>query len=103
MDSHAERLRRAQRRVHNRRRPWVEAAQTPFRDYALMIGPPSCTAADFEMPRLRRCPFDLESLVLEASIGGGLDGFVWKVRFGDEGPFILKMVRGHCLGAYIVS
>jgi hypothetical protein len=76
------------------RKPWIEAAQTPFRDDALMIAPPSCTAADFELPRLRRCPFDLDNLIIEASIDGGLDGYVWKVRFGDEGPFILKMVRG---------
>jgi hypothetical protein len=90
MDPRIERLLRAQRRVRTRK-PWIEAAQTLFRDDALMIGSPSCTAVDFEMPRLRRCPFDPDSLVLEASLGCGLDGYAWKVRFGDEGPFILKM------------
>ncbi|KAL2170666.1 hypothetical protein VTG60DRAFT_4508 [Thermothelomyces hinnuleus] len=79
-----------QRRVR-RRRPWLEAAQTPFRDDAPMVGPPKTTAADFEMARLRRCPFDLDSMVWEARMGGGLDGYVWKVRFGNQGPFVLKV------------
>lgn len=63
-----------------------------FRDDAPMVGPPSCTAADFKVPRLRRCPFDPEDLVFEARLGGGADGCVWKVRLGQEGPFALKMV-----------
>ncbi len=58
-----------------------------------MIGPPSCTAADFKKPRLRRCPFDPADLRFEARLGGGLDGYVWKVYFGDEGLFALKVVR----------
>lgn len=65
-------------------KPWIDAAQTPFRDDALMDGPPACTAADFELPRLRRCPLD-----------EGLDGCVWKVWFGDAGPFVLKLVGRH--------
>lgn len=65
----------------------------PFRDEALMIGPPpSCSWASFKQPRLRRCPFDLESIRWIGLVGGGLDGLVWKVYFGDEGPFALKVV-----------
>jgi len=70
-----------------------------FRDDTPMVGPPSCTAADFKVPRLRRCPFDPEDLVFEARLGGGADGCVWKVRLGREGPFALKMVSVDCLPA----
>lgn len=80
-----------QRRVR-RRRPWLDAAQTPFRDDAPMMGPPGTTAADLEMPRLRRCPFSLDSMVWEARVDGGLDGYIWKVRFGAQGPLALKVV-----------
>ncbi|KAH6627771.1 hypothetical protein F5144DRAFT_494056 [Chaetomium tenue] len=83
------------RRLHEAsmraRKPWVDAAQTPFRDDALMDGPPSCTAADFELPRLRRCPLDAGDLVWGPRLGEGLDGCVWKVWFGDAGPFVLKL------------
>ncbi|RYP63239.1 hypothetical protein DL771_009364 [Monosporascus sp. 5C6A] len=43
------------------------------------------------MPRLRRCPFNLDSMVWEARVDGGVDGYVWKVRFGAQGPFVLKV------------
>ena len=95
--SYAERLGLAlqyQERVAKQRR---EAPQIPFLDDAPMLGPPSCTAVDFKQPRLRRCPFDLEDMVIEARLGGGADGYVWKVRFGDEhGPFALKLVSNYC-------
>lgn len=42
--------------------------------------------------RLRHCSFDLDTMTFEARLGGGLDGCVWKVRFGDQGPFALKVV-----------
>lgn len=77
-----------------RRRPWLDAAQIPFRDDAPMIGPPGTTAAEFDMPRLRRCAFNLDSMVWEARVDGGMDGYVWKVRFGAQGPFALKVVSG---------
>lgn len=77
------------------RKPWIDAAQTPFRDDALMDGPPACTAADFELPRLRRCPLDVGGLVWGPRLGEGLDGCVWKVWFGDAGPFVLKLVGRH--------
>lgn len=91
MENRAEKLRLAQRK-RPRTKPWLEAAKVPFRDDTLMLGPPSCTAQDFETPRLRQWPFDLATLSWEARIDGGLDGYVWKVRFGDQGPFILKVV-----------
>ncbi|RYP14967.1 hypothetical protein DL765_006035 [Monosporascus sp. GIB2] len=43
------------------------------------------------MPRLRRCPFNLDSMVWEARVDGGVDGYVWEVRFGAQGPFVLKV------------
>ncbi len=74
------------------RKPWLDAAKVAFRDDALLVGPPSCTAADFKKPRLRRRPFDPADLRFEARLGGGLDGYVWKVHFGDQAPFALKVV-----------
>ncbi|KAM6535425.1 hypothetical protein FALCPG4_004989 [Fusarium falciforme] len=58
-----------------------------------MEGPPGCSAADFDVPRLRRCPFDLANIDWKASsrLGGGLDGYVWKVWFKGDGPFVLKV------------
>jgi hypothetical protein len=87
-------MRRRREASMRARKPWVDAAQTPFRDDALMDGPPGCTAADFELPRLRRCPLDVDALIWGPRLGEGLDGCVWKVWFGDAGPFALKLV-GH--------
>ncbi|KAH6607418.1 hypothetical protein Trco_003731 [Trichoderma cornu-damae] len=63
----------------------------PFLNNDLMQGPARFRGYDFKNPRLRRCVFDPDSVVFESRIGGGDDGFVWKVRFGDEGPFVLKI------------
>ncbi|KAG7291120.1 hypothetical protein NEMBOFW57_001130 [Staphylotrichum longicolle] len=62
-----------------------------FRDDTPMVGPPGTTATDFKMPRLRRCPFTLDSMIWEARVDGGIDGYVWKVSFGAKGPFALKV------------
>ncbi|OIW29682.1 hypothetical protein CONLIGDRAFT_654182 [Coniochaeta ligniaria NRRL 30616] len=62
-----------------------------FQDDTVLLGPPSLTAEDFKTPRLRRCKFDLATISWEARLGGGLDGYVWKVKFGEEGPFTLKL------------
>ncbi|KAK3336773.1 hypothetical protein B0T19DRAFT_50769 [Cercophora scortea] len=78
----AEERRAAQARVR-RRKPWLDAARTPFRDDAPLVGRPGTTLADLELPRLRRCPFGLDSMVWESRLDGGADGYVWKVRFGD--------------------
>lgn len=70
------------------------AAQTerPFHDDELMVGPPDCSEKAFRRPRLRRCPFDLDTIYWISRLDGGLDGFAWKVAFGDRGPFVLKVV-----------
>ncbi|KAI1847035.1 hypothetical protein JX265_006770 [Neoarthrinium moseri] len=62
----------------------------PFRSDEPMNGPPSCTIADFMRPHLRKCTF-AETIRWEKTLGYGLDGYVWKVWFGDKGPFALKM------------
>ncbi|OAA63356.1 hypothetical protein SPI_03519 [Niveomyces insectorum RCEF 264] len=73
-------------------RRWKAAAERwPFRDDALMEGPPSCTLRDLRRPRLRRCPFDPDTITWLSRLGGGLDGYCWKVNFGDQGPFVLKL------------
>jgi len=51
-----------------------------------IVGPPRTTAADFEMPRLRRCPFDLDGMVWESRVDGGMDGYVWKVGLEPRSP-----------------
>ncbi|OAA63272.1 hypothetical protein SPI_03435 [Niveomyces insectorum RCEF 264] len=56
-----------------------------------MEGPPNCGAADLRKPRLRKCAFDANNISWLERLGGGRDGYCWKVRFGDEGPFVLKM------------
>lgn len=68
----------------------------PFLDDEVMAGPPNLDHAAFLTPKLRRSAFDPVSLVVEKQLGGGADGFVWRVRFGDEGPFALKVVGFPC-------
>ncbi|KAL7918443.1 hypothetical protein ACQKWADRAFT_323786 [Trichoderma austrokoningii] len=46
---------------------------------------------NFTFPRLRHSVFDADTIIFEAKLGGGLDGHVWKVWFGEQGPFALKM------------
>ncbi|KAB5515681.1 hypothetical protein GE09DRAFT_577346 [Coniochaeta sp. 2T2.1] len=55
--------------------------------------PRSWKVADFREPRLRRCNLDLDSVDWEHAnvVGAGMDGFVWRVYFGDKGPYALKL------------
>lgn len=48
---------------------------------------------DFGVPRLRKCPFSLGSIDWEHAmiLGRGMDGIVWRVYFGDDGPYALKL------------
>lgn len=66
-----------------------------FLDNELMsdVNPPNWTLEALKHPRLRRCAFDADHLKFEARLDGGLDGYCWKVHFGDKGPFVLKVVR----------
>lgn len=70
------------------------AAAAPYRDDRRMDGAPTCSAADFETLRLRRCPFDLATIDWKSSsrMDGRLDGYIWKVWFGEDGPYVLKVV-----------
>lgn len=75
---------------------FAAATAVPFRDSRLMDNtPPSCTAADFKTPRLRKCPFVLSTIDWRASsrLDGGLDGYAWKVWFNKDRPYVLKVVR----------
>ncbi|KAK4039965.1 hypothetical protein C8A01DRAFT_46621 [Parachaetomium inaequale] len=63
----------------------------PFYDEAPIVGSPDCSEAAFYRPLLRRCPFEPGSISWIARLGGGLDGFAWKVMVGDQGPFVIKM------------
>ena len=82
--------------------------ERPFKDDSPMDdSAPNCSLKDFKQPRLRKCVFDIETLrivdrinpkstvpgwVSTEGLDGGLDGYNWKVYFGDEGPFVLKVV-----------
>lgn len=73
--------------------------RVPFLDDILMDdSPPSCALEAFRKPRLRRCPFGIDSVkfvgdVSPNSVDGGLDGYNWKIRFEKGGPtFVLKLV-----------
>ncbi|KAM3427565.1 hypothetical protein MY4824_009355 [Beauveria thailandica] len=63
---------------------------------------PECTLQALKRPRLRRCAFDTSTMVFVGPINrqprrgaeqdGGLDGYNWKVRFGnDPRLFVLKV------------
>ncbi|OAA66692.1 hypothetical protein SPI_01268 [Niveomyces insectorum RCEF 264] len=59
-----------------------------------MEGPPPCRKADFKKPRLRKCPFDLGTILWAKAeiLGAGYDGHVWKVQFqGDEKDYVIKV------------
>lgn len=97
IEDHIARLRAAQlyRPPVNKRqaRAQARAQAVPFHDEELMEGPPGCSTEDFDVPRLRRCSFDLADIDWKASSRlGGLDGYVWKVWFKGDGPFVLKVV-----------
>jgi hypothetical protein len=71
----------------------AEPISRPFYDEAPMVGPPECSEAAFWRPLLRRCPFHLGEILWVALLSDGLDGLVWKVMVGDQGPFVVKVVR----------
>ncbi|KIH87517.1 hypothetical protein SPBR_05108 [Sporothrix brasiliensis 5110] len=56
-----------------------------------MVGLPRCDLDDLGKPQLRKCPFDIDSISWLERLGGGRDGYCWKVKFGDKGPFALKL------------
>ncbi|KAF5619782.1 hypothetical protein F52700_11610 [Fusarium sp. NRRL 52700] len=92
MEEYISRIRRAQEvRVIDKAQ--ARAATVAFRDDMLMSGPPSCSAANFKRPRLRRCLFNPATIDWSHSsrVGGGVDGYIWKVWFGEDGPYALKV------------
>lgn len=77
----------------------LKAMSKPFLNDELMQGPPRFRGEDLRQPRLRRCTFDPKTIEFECRLGGGDDGFVWKVRINGLGPFALKVVSHysyHC-------
>ena len=56
---------------------------------------PSVTLKNLAVPRLRKCPFDIDTIDWQRAkkLGVGADGCVYRVYFGDQGPFALKLVR----------
>lgn len=73
----------------------LKAMSKPFINDEFMEGRPRFRGSDYRQPRLRRSTFDPKTLVFESRLGGGDDGFVWKVRFDNEGPFAMKVVSDY--------
>ncbi|POR32212.1 Uncharacterized protein TPAR_07593 [Tolypocladium paradoxum] len=67
--------------------------KAPFLDESWMDGQPCCSAASFLVPRLRQCTFKLATIKWKTvkKIDGGLDGYLWRVYFGKDGPYVLKV------------
>ncbi|KAI3319867.1 hypothetical protein HD806DRAFT_508154 [Xylariaceae sp. AK1471] len=70
-----------------------EGMKVEFRSDDFMQGPPNHTAEDFKKPRLRKCPLRLDTVKWRSAtkLGNGADGCAWKVAFGKEGTFVLKV------------
>ncbi|SCN82870.1 uncharacterized protein FFB20_10519 [Fusarium fujikuroi] len=92
MEEDISRLRRAEE-IRVLEKAQTRAATVAFCDDILISSPPSCPAADFKRPRLRRCLFDPTTIDWSHStrVGGGLDGYIWKVWFGADGPYALNV------------
>ncbi|KIH91213.1 hypothetical protein SPBR_01760 [Sporothrix brasiliensis 5110] len=54
---------------------------------------PRAIIRNLMVPRLRKCPFDIDSVDWQRArlLGAGVDGCVYRVHFGDQGPFALKL------------
>lgn len=87
----------------------LKMTSQPFLDDNVMDheSPPSCAKSDLKRPRLRKFPFDLDSISFVGGIypyhsrnvwtgqgiDGGLDGYNWKIRVRNAGPtYVLKLV-----------
>lgn len=69
----------------------LKKVSLPFRDDTVMRGPAKCSKEDFRQPLLRRCCLDQDDIHFMERIDGGFDGYVWKVKTDQEGPFALKI------------
>ncbi|EJT79557.1 hypothetical protein GGTG_04642 [Gaeumannomyces tritici R3-111a-1] len=75
-------------------RPAPEKPRRPPKSFYTdtpMTGPPSYSWKDLRHPMLRKATLDLKDIRWLEHLGGGQDGYCWKVAFGDQGPFVLKM------------
>lgn len=55
--------------------------------------PLACSKREFIQPRLRKCSFELDSIHFVERVGGGLDGYNWKIQVPKGGPtYVLKLV-----------
>ncbi|KIH88427.1 hypothetical protein SPBR_07362 [Sporothrix brasiliensis 5110] len=54
---------------------------------------PRVTIKNLAQPRLRRCPLNIDTIDWRRArlLGAGTDGCVYRVHFGDQGPFALKL------------
>ncbi|KAL8296302.1 hypothetical protein RB597_005648 [Gaeumannomyces tritici] len=78
----------AVREQHER---WMRPKRIPFHTDEPMSGPARYSWADLRKPLLRKCPLELKDIRWLEHLGGGYDGYCWKVAFGNQGPFVVKL------------
>ncbi|PFH60746.1 hypothetical protein XA68_10454 [Ophiocordyceps unilateralis] len=71
-------------------RDWVLAMKRPFLSDEPNVGPPPHSLDDLKCPRLRKSPLQPDAFEWRRRLGGGLDGYTWKIRIDGE-PFALKV------------
>ena len=76
--------------------PARQSLQRPFfiSDCILNESPSHCWQS-FKYPVLRRCRFEPDTINWRSMVGNGSEGCVFRVRFGSEGPFAVKIVCHH--------
>ncbi|KAK0753558.1 hypothetical protein B0T18DRAFT_310115, partial [Schizothecium vesticola] len=62
-----------------------------FLSEGILKAPLSHCWQSFKYPVLRRCRFEPETINWRAMVGYGSEGCVFRVRFGSEGPFAVKI------------
>ncbi|KLU91897.1 hypothetical protein MAPG_10846 [Magnaporthiopsis poae ATCC 64411] len=82
-------------RIEREFRAIMAMKRIPFTTDEPMSGPAPYSWADLKKPLLRKCPFELKDIRWLKHLGGGMDGYCWKVAFGDQGPFVVKMFWDH--------
>lgn len=56
-----------------------------------MIDDPDYSWHSFRRPQLRACTLPRDKIVWRKKLGGGLDGFVWKIEINKK-PYAIKVV-----------
>ncbi|OAA37387.1 hypothetical protein NOR_07086 [Metarhizium rileyi] len=70
----------------------LQLMRWPFLNEESIDSPLACSKREFKQPRLRKCSFELDSIHFVERVGGGLDGYNWKIQVPKGGPtYVLKL------------